>query len=142
MVTGLGVNITQVAGDLGYKYVTGYNYDSPYITGSIAVETSKGSNNLGSSTDIFSLNQDPGTVWIDIPGGLNEIWVRNAIYLNSSSHGYAEAGYLNPYGEGPAFRNSFITTPVPAAILLFGSGIVCLAGIRLRKNTSKLKEGD
>ena len=133
MVTGVGVNITQVAGDLGYRYVSGYDYDSPYITGSITVGTSQGSEDLGSCTDIFSLTQDPGTIWIDIPGGLNEIWVRNTIYLNSSSHGYAEAGYLSQYGEGPAFRNSFVTTPVPSAILLFGSGIACLAGIRLRQ---------
>jgi hypothetical protein len=132
MVIGVGVNVTQVAGDLGFKFVSGYNYDSPYLTGSIAIGTSKGNSNLGGSTDFFSLNHDPGTVWIDIPGGLNEIWIRNSIYLNSSQHGYAEAGYLDPYGEGPAFRNRFTTAvvPIPGAVWLLGTGLIGLVGIR------------
>jgi len=136
LVTGIGVDITQVAGDLGYGSVSGYSWDSPWISGSIAVGTSKGSNDLGSTTEVGSLTQNPGgTVWIDIPNGLNEIWVRNTISLSSSHHGYAEAGYHNGE-EGPAFRNRFITqtaVPVPASIFLFGTGIAGLAGIRIRR---------
>jgi Concanavalin A-like lectin/glucanases superfamily/CARDB/PKD domain/SdrD B-like domain len=122
LVTGMGVDITQVAGDLGASSGSGFWYDSPWITGSIAVGTSKGSNDLGSTTDVVSLNQNPGTVWIDIPNGRNEIWVRNTISLSSSRHGYARAGYYDGE-EVAAFRNRFTTQTAASAPPTIGETI-------------------
>ncbi len=138
LVTGIGVDIVQVKGDLGYRRISGYWWDSPWITGSIAIGTSRGDNDLGQLTDVYRLYRNNYTAWINLPDGLNQIWIRNTITLNSSSHGYAEAGYVSSLGYGPAFRNEFITQPAvlvpePAGQLLFGIGIAVLAGLNLRR---------
>ncbi len=145
LVTGIGVDITKVKGELGYRMIQGYSRDSPWMTGSIAIGTTQGSNDLGYSTDIYSLNQNTNTNWITLSGGRNQIWMRTTIKLNSSSLGdnsYAEAGYMMSKGYGAAFRNEFGTQPAtapvpePATVLLFGSGLAGLASIMRRKKKS------
>ena len=132
MVTGIGVDISSVRGDLGLGYISGFSSDSPWLRGTIEVGTSKGSADLGSTTDIFSLNQKTTPAWIDLPDGLDQIWVRNTVSLSSGGKGYAIAGYNNS-NEGAAFRNRFVTqesqspAPEPTTMTLLGVGLLGFA---------------
>jgi hypothetical protein len=140
LVTGDGVDITGFYTQLGYRRISGFSYDSPYIIGSIEVGTSKGLDDLGTITDFYSFNEDRSTSFINITG-TDQIWVRNTITCWSSDQGYAEAGYYNNTA-GPALCNSFMTqanqvnsspAPEPTTILLFGLGILGVAGVSRKK---------
>lgn len=132
LVTGVGVDISSVRGDIGFVSISGFYSDTPWAKGTIEVGTSKGSSDLGRTTDIFSFSQDTTPAWIDLTDGLDQIWVRNTIALSSGGKGYARAGYYDGK-EGAAFRNRFVTqvpqspVPVPSTIVLLGTGLLFFA---------------
>jgi len=138
LVTGVGVDISSVRGDLGLRSISGFDWDTPWLKGTIEVGTSKGSSDLGSTTDIYSFNQDTTPAWIDLTDGVDQIWVRNTIALSSGGKGYARAGY-NDNSTGVAFRNRFVTqvsqspVPEPNTMVLLGVGLLFFSA-KMRKN--------
>lgn len=137
-VTPTGNNLDKVWGFLGNRQVNGYSWNSPWIKGNFNIGTTKGSNDLGSSSGIFSLNQDSNSDWSDLADGIDSFWMRSTLTIAGKS-GYAFAGYAEGYGPyGPALGYSFeekevAPIPEPATILLFTTGLAGLAGIKRKK---------
>jgi len=130
-VTSLGTDIIGTAGDLGFRYVVG---PTALITGSIAVGTTPGGNNLGSTTDFYSLMQDPGQQVLNIPD-LSAIWMSHTISVSSNwSDNAVLAGHIPGFGDGPAFRNTFFQAeakpvPEPGTLGLLALGLAGLLGV-------------
>ena len=110
LVTGINVDIAKATAILGFRSVSGFYYDTPWIKGKIDVGTSKGGKNLGSATGVFSLNEDTTAPWVKMPSGIDQIWVRHTISLYSGGKGFAEAGYASN-SVGPALCARFKTKP-------------------------------
>lgn len=127
-VTSLGTDVIGTSGNLGFRRVVG---PTALITGSINVGTTPGNNDLGSTTDVFSLAEDRGQQVIDIPD-LSTIWMRHTISVSSGFFDNAAlAGHIPGLGDGPAFRNTFFQAepvPEPSTLGLLALGLVSLFG--------------
>ena len=146
MVSGIGVDISQVnavLGMRGYKGYSGYMGTSPWGAVKIEVGTSQGSNDLGSTKDYFTYNNfSTKSSWINIPTGIDQLWVRDTISFKANR---ADVVFLGGKSGGivyPAVLNRFKTTqapapvPEPATMLLFGTGLAGLVGSRVRRKKS------
>jgi|NOAtaT_5_FD_contig_121_255994_length_973_multi_2_in_0_out_0_1 hypothetical protein len=150
-VTSLENDITEITSPLRYRSLNGF---SPFLTGTIDVGTTQGSNNIGSATSIYSFSQVINGPPVAIPN-LSSFWVDTSIdILSDYDVGFAQLGYLGGGSQGRAYQQLFQLAPVsssvpePSSVLgllafgTLGAGAVLKRKIKPSKSTGKELEKD